>query len=146
MSVSLTALRWIARLSALLIAGGYVLLVAGEFLSPHSGNGPDLRAWSGIVLLTVTCAGMLLAWRWELPGAALSLASLIAFAVLIRFNRYTVHFVLALPGILFLADWLLRRRRPWTPAAGNYLMRWISLAGTAGGDHRSPPGQGNIHT
>ena len=111
----LTALRWIARLSALLIAGCYVFMVAGELLSPHSGNGPDLRAWSGIVLLTVTCAGMLLASRWELPGAALSLAALTAFTVLIKFNRYAVHFVFALPGILFLADGLLRRRRTLTP-------------------------------
>jgi hypothetical protein len=107
----LAALRWIARLSALLIAGGYVFMVVGELLSPHSGNGPDLRAWGGIVLLTVTCIGMLLAWRWELRGAALSLAALAAFTVLIRFNRHTVHFVLALPGFLFLADGLLRRRR-----------------------------------
>ena len=107
----LTALRWMARLSALLIAGGYVFMVVGELLSPHSGNGPDFRAWSGIVLLTVTCIGMLLAWRWELPGATLSLAALAAFTVLIKFNRYTIHFVLALPGILFMADALLRRRR-----------------------------------
>ena len=106
-------LRWIARLAALLIAGGYLLLVAGDFLSPHSGNGPDFRAWIGIILLTATCAGMLLAWRWELPGAALSLAALVAFTMLIRFNRYTVHVVLAIPGILFLTDWLLHRRRHW---------------------------------
>lgn len=110
MSVALAALRWIARLSGLLIAGGYVLLAGGELFSPQSGNSPNLREWSGIILLTVTCAGMLLAWRWELPGAALSLASLAAFAALIRFNRYTVHFVLAIPGILSLADWMLRRR------------------------------------
>jgi hypothetical protein len=52
---------------------------------------------------------MLLAWRWELAGAALSLASLVAFTMLIRMGHHTVLYVLAIPGTLFLADWLVRR-------------------------------------
>ena len=115
MPATFTTLRWIARLSALLVTGGFLLILAGELFSPHSGSGPDLRAWAGIVLLATTCVGMIVAWKWELPGAALSLLSLGAFTLLITFNRYTVHLVLATPGILFLADWLLRRR--WRQAA-----------------------------
>ena len=112
-------LRWIARLSGLLIAGGYVLLVIGEFANPHSGPPSTFVEWAGIALLTATCAGVLVAWRWELPGAVLSLASLIAFTAVVHFRHHTVHVVLAIPGILFLADWLLRRRRRVTPMAGN---------------------------
>ena len=111
-------LRWIARLSGLLIAGGYVLLVIGEFTNPHSGPPPTFVEWVGIGLLTATCAGMLVAWRWELLGAILSLASLAAFTAVIHFNRHTVHVVLAVPGVLFLADWLLRRRHTPTPMTG----------------------------
>ena len=106
----MVALRWLARLSALVIAGGFLLMVAGEMLSPHSNPPSHLREWVGILLLTSTCAGMLLAWRWELPGALLSLASLAVFTAVIVFRRHTVHMVLALPGLLFVADWLLRRR------------------------------------
>ena len=113
------ALRWIARLSALLIAGGYALLVIGEFANPHFGPPSMFVEWAGIALLTATCAGMLVAWRWELPGAILSLASLTAFTAVVHFRHHTVHVVLAIPGILFLADWLLRRRRRVTPMAGN---------------------------
>src|SRR5437868_5864202 len=104
------ALRWLARLSALVITGGFLLMVAGEMLSPHSNPPSHLREWVGILLLASTCVGMLLAWRWELPGALLSLASLAAFTAVIAFRRHTVHIVLALPGLLFLVDWLLRRR------------------------------------
>ncbi len=106
----MVALRWLARLSALVIAGGFLLIVAGEMLSPHSNPPSQLREWVGILLLASTCAGMLLAWRWELPGALLSLASLAAFTAFIAFRRHTVHMVLALPGLLFIADWLLSRR------------------------------------
>jgi hypothetical protein len=105
----LTILRWIARLSALFIGGAYVLMLAGEILTPHSGPPSTLIEWTGIVLITATCLGMLLAWRWELPGAALSLVSLIAFALLIRMGPHTVLYVLAVPGTLFLADAILRK-------------------------------------
>ena len=118
MPAPLNVLRWIARLSALLIAGGFLMIAAGDLFSPHVGSGPGPREWAGIALLAATCAGMLLAWRWELPGAGLSLLSLAGFTALITFNRHTVHLVLATPGILFLLDWLLRHnaRRVATPA------------------------------
>src|SRR5690349_19346012 len=93
-----TILRWIARLSALLIAGGFVVLVAGEMLAPHSAPPTKLIEWTGIALLTATCVGMLLAWRWELPGALMSLTALIAFSLLIKMGHHTVLFVFALPG------------------------------------------------
>jgi hypothetical protein len=117
--MSVLVLRWIARLSGLLIAGGYFLMVVGEFTNPHSGPPSTFVEWTGIVLLTATCAGMLVAWRWELPGAILSLASLAAFTAVVHFRQHTVHLVLAVPGLLFLADWLLRRRHTQTPLAGN---------------------------
>jgi hypothetical protein len=62
---------------------------------------------------------MLVAWRWELPGAILSLVSLVAFTAVIHFPQHKIHLVLAVPGLLFLADWLLRRRHTLRPMAGN---------------------------
>jgi hypothetical protein len=100
--------RWVARLSAVLVAGGFLFLVAGEMLSPHSGPPTHLREFAGIGLLAFAMAGMLLAWKWELPGALLSLGALATFVAVVRLNRYGVIAVIAIPGVLFLADWILR--------------------------------------
>jgi len=69
--------------------------------------------------LTGTCAGMLLAWRWELTGAIVSLVSLIGFTLLIRMNNHSMTVVLAVPGILYILDWFLHRHRTLSPLAGN---------------------------
>jgi len=117
MSVFAAVLRWLARLSGVVIAGGYVLLLAGEFLHPHSGPPSTLFEWGGLALLTATCAGMIIAWHWELQGAILSLTCLVAFTWLVGMNRYGVVAALAVPGVLFTADWLLRKLRTMRPVA-----------------------------
>ena len=103
-------LRWVARLTALLVAGSFFLLVAGEMLSPHSRTPTHFNEWFGIGLLMAAAAGMLLAWAWQLPGALLSLACLACWVAVIRTSRYGPIAVLAVPGLLFLTDWLLQRR------------------------------------
>jgi hypothetical protein len=105
------ATRWLARSAALLVAGAYLLLVAGEVLTPHSGPPTHLREWAGIALLSAAVAGMMLAWKWELPGALISLASLAVFVPLVHMRRYDVVAIAAVPGILFLLDWALRKWR-----------------------------------
>lgn len=112
-----TVLRWSARVSGLLIACFYVLMIVGEIRHPHSGSPATLLEWVGIALMAATCAGMLIAWRWQLAGAILSLASLVAFVILIRLRYYAVPLISAIPGILFLADWLVRRHRTLGPSA-----------------------------
>jgi hypothetical protein len=119
MSVLPAVVHWLARLSGLLIAGFFVFFAIGEFTTPHSGPSPTFLEGTGIARLTATCAGMLVAWRWELMGAALSLVSLIGFTLLIRVNNYSVTVVLAVPGILYILDWILRRHRTLSPLAGN---------------------------
>jgi len=119
MSFLPTAVRWLARLSGLLIAGFYIFFAVGELTTPHSGPSPTFIEGTGIALLTATCIGMLVAWRWELTGAAISLASLIGFTLLIHQNNHGVTIVLAMPGILYILDWLLHRRGMLSPLAGN---------------------------
>ena len=108
MSAFVAVLRWLARLSALVVAGGYFALVVGEIAASHSGGPATLRESAGIILISTTCLGMLVAWRWELAGSALSLAALTAFTLLIKMRHHGVLVVLAVPGFLFLGDWLLR--------------------------------------
>jgi len=109
--ISLT--RWTARVAALLVAGTYVMFVLGEFF-PHTHSGPPthFREWAGIVLLTSAIVAMLAAWKWELAGALVSLAALAAFVVVVRMRNYEVVAVVAIPGLLFACDWVLRRLVP----------------------------------
>ena len=105
-------LRWTARIAALMVAGIFVFFVAAEYINPHSGPPTKLREWVGIALMVLTVVGMLLAWKWELAGACVSLLSLAAFCILVPMNRYDyVIGVAAAPGILFLFDWTLRHFR-----------------------------------
>ena len=109
MSLTLTILRWSARLAGLLVAAGFVTLAVGEMMSPQSAPPSHLSEWTGIILLSLTCAGMLVAWKWELPGAVLSLGALGAFLCVIRMSRYGVICAFAVPGVLFLIDWYFHR-------------------------------------
>jgi len=104
--------RWIARSTAILVAGAYLFMVAGEFLYPHSGPPSQVREWLGIALLALSVAGMLLAWKWELPGAVLSLVALAIFVPVVHFHGSGIIGIVALPGILFLLSWAARHFRP----------------------------------
>jgi len=104
-------IHWAARCAAVLVAGSFLLLLAGEFFSPYAGLPTKLREWAGIVLLLAAIIGMLAAWKWELPGALLSLLTLGAFVKVAGMHRYGVVVFAATPGMLFLADCLLRHRR-----------------------------------
>jgi hypothetical protein len=115
MSVFLQAPRWLAKISALTITAGFLVLAGGEILASHSGGPSTFSEWTGILLLIVVSAGMMLAWRWELWGAVLSLTALCVFALVIRMGHYTV--LLAIPGWLFLLDWLLQRSAQPPPRA-----------------------------
>lgn len=107
--ILLTVLRWAARLASVLIAGVYLLLAFGELSGSHSGPPTELIEWTGMALVSIACLAPLAAWRRELPGAVASLAALLVFAALLRFREYYIHAVIAIPGLLFLLDWLLRR-------------------------------------
>ena len=111
MNTLLLVLRWAARLSALVIAGGYALLMVGEMSSSPSGPPSTLIEWAGILLLATAVIAMLIAWRWELLGGAISLAMLGVVALFIR-GSATFHrsiSVMAIPGVLYCIDWLVRR-------------------------------------
>lgn len=105
-------IHWAARCAALLVTGAFAVLLTGEFINPHSGPPTEFREWAGMVLLIAAIGGMLAAWRWELPGALWSLLSLAAFVTVVGFRRYDIVGFAAIPGILYLGDWLLRHKRP----------------------------------
>ena len=104
----LVAMRWAARGLSILVVGTFLYFLAGEMINPHSAPPSGFREWAGIVLLITSIASLVVAWKWELPGAAISLASLVAFVSIIRVNSYNVVVIAAIPGLLFLLDWTVR--------------------------------------
>jgi hypothetical protein len=100
--------HWSARIIALLVAAFFIFLIVGEFVAPHSRGPAGVKEWGLIILLVLSVIGMLLAWRWELPGAVLSLGALGLWASFVHIHRYPdVIALLAAPGLLFLSDWAL---------------------------------------
>jgi hypothetical protein len=102
-----SVIRWTARGTAALIAIGFVVFALGEPMDLSMSLG--FREWTGMVLLLGAVAAMLLAWKWEFPGALISLLALVAFAVVVHMRRYDVLAIAAIPNVLFLVDWMLRR-------------------------------------
>jgi hypothetical protein len=105
----LLLVRWTARASAVFLAGMYLFLVAGEFISPHSNPPTRLREWAGIALFTTGCLAPVLAWPWGLRFAFVSLASLALFIPVVQMHDYGVVAVAAVPAALLLLDGVLWR-------------------------------------
>ena len=105
--IALSVARWTARVTAVVIASVFLAFVLGEPRGSLWGIHP--REWAGMLLLFGGIVAMLLAWKWEFPAALISLFALGAFAAVVRIERYDVLAVIAIPNILFLLDWKLRR-------------------------------------
>ncbi len=112
-------LKWLPRLAALVVAGGFLTFVAGEFLYPHSGPPARFIEWLGIGLMSLGCLAPLLAWKWELEGALLSLSALAAFFFMVQMRSLAVVGVMGIPALLFVADWALRKTLKRPDQSGN---------------------------
>ncbi|MGB7438574.1 MAG: hypothetical protein WBR26_18420 [Candidatus Acidiferrum sp.] len=99
--------RWTARISAVLIAVAFFAFAAGEPMGSFASI--SLKDRIGMALLLGAIVSMVLAWKWELPAALVSLFALGAFTAVVHMNRYEVMVALVIPNLLFLMDWKLRR-------------------------------------
>jgi uncharacterized membrane protein YoaT (DUF817 family) len=100
-------IRWVARVAAFLIAGIFFAFVVGE--PAGSVRAIHGREWIGFLLLFASIGAMLVAWKWEFPAALISLFGLAAFAAVVHMNRFDVLVIAAIPNVLYLLDWKLRR-------------------------------------
>lgn len=114
-------LRWSARATSLCVLGWLALFAVGEKFDFAALAPID---WIQMLFFLWAAVGMILAWRWEARGAALSLLGLLAFHLAEwstsgRWPRGWAFPALAVPGVLFLASaWVGRGVRPPAGDAG----------------------------
>jgi len=104
--------RWTARITAATIGALFFAFVLGEPWGLGALRILNARSWVAMVFLFVAVVGMLVAWKWEYPAALISIFALAAFAAVVHINRYDVLIILAIPNLLYLVDWKLRRHHP----------------------------------
>jgi hypothetical protein len=96
--------RWAGRLLGLGIVGLVVLFLIGTGgFNPMNLGLPEALE---MVFLFTTCAGLLLAWRWEWMGGALAIAGVLLFQ-LVEFVTNGRLFNLWLFGAMLLAGALM---------------------------------------
>jgi hypothetical protein len=91
------------------------LFLVGEALPPHAEAVFKVRDILAMVFFPLgVCFGLGLAWRRELQGGIIAIGSVAAFYLILflfdgRFPRGPYFFLLASPGLLFLAAWGVER-------------------------------------
>lgn len=109
----IVGVRWFARATSVLSIGLLLLFIIGE------GSGPRAvasREWIGLLFFPFgVVVGMLVAWKRELLGSLLSIASLVCFYIVYGFilnGRLPGAWAFAAftsPAFFFLLTWLTER-------------------------------------
>jgi hypothetical protein len=106
-------IRWIARGWTIASIGFVLLIFIGEILFPHAEGSFRLRDVILFVFFPIgTFAGMILTWRRELLGGALTVGSMGGFYLALRimdgrFPPGPYFLLIAAPGFLFLSAWAM---------------------------------------
>ena len=115
----LTIIRWIARISGLLLVGFTIFMAVGYSLEERQRH-PDAPFLSGLAPLVIITfivwglglVGLLLGWWKEKQGGFLSLACFILVFILSLLNRegrsaLRPMLVFSIPSVLFIFHWLM---------------------------------------
>ena len=108
-----SVIRWIARIASI----GSLLLLAAFAFGPHERGHATAQEWVGLAFFPIGVAlGMLVAWRYEMTGALLSIGSLGAFYLIYGWwirgavPKGPYFLLFTAPAVLFLIAALLSRR------------------------------------
>ena len=105
-------LWWLTRvLSALIIVGSILLFIGYKvFPEPGEGNPITTKEIIGFCFVAIGFIGLILAWKWEIPGAIISLIAYAGLAVIYPMLLVPSPMYLW-PGtaILFVVLWERRR-------------------------------------
>jgi hypothetical protein len=99
------------RIGSIVVLGGVLVIYIGEgAFNPFRLSITEMIL---VVLFWISCAGLVVGWKWEGIGGAVSTLSLLAFFFVEyiqsgNFPRGWAFEIIALPGICFLLASLLR--------------------------------------
>lgn len=107
----LYGLRWFARIYSIASIALILLFFIGEEFNPAKIN---MKQWIGFLFFPIgVVAGMIIAWKHEGVGGAISIVSLISFYLVYglllnsRLWQGVAFIVFAFPGFLFSLYWLI---------------------------------------
>ncbi len=99
--------RWIARILSALIILFWGVMIVGSF----SSRPLPMRDRMGLTLMFAWLLGLALAWRWELAGAALTLAAFLIEAFFINWKVVAgLGMLPPITALLFLLCWWMGRQ------------------------------------
>ena len=107
--------RWIARILSVLIILFWVIMIVGSFLESIRGGHPSgplsMHDRMGLTLMFAWLLGLALAWKWELAGAALTLAAFLIQAFFINWRVVAgLGMLPPITALLFLLCWWMGRQ------------------------------------
>ena len=104
-----TIFRWTARIIGIVMVGLVLFIAIGSGV-PNIFTQPFIIQL-GFFSLAMLLMGIFLAWRWELVGGSMSLVGWVLFIMAERINwQHPLLFILlAVPSLLFLGSFFLRR-------------------------------------
>ena len=99
--------RWIARILSVLIILFWGVMIVGSF----SSRPLPMHDRMGLTLMFAWLLGLALAWRWELAGAALTLAAFLIEAFFINWRAVAgLGMLPPITALLFLLCWWMGRQ------------------------------------
>jgi len=111
---SVKIVRWIARIWSILVFTVTLLEIVTP--DPNATEPVPAADWFLLSLWGVAILGLLVAWRWELVGATVTIATMFIreLAWVILKGQWLVNFLIVWvfvvpPAILFLVAWSLER-------------------------------------
>jgi hypothetical protein len=109
-------LRWIARIWGIIIA--LVVVMIAVTPDPYAVRPPSGIEIFYLSLYAVSALGLLVAWKWELIGALISVMGILTQAISVSIREgfafmkiVPVELVFFIPAVLFIVCWTLSRRQ-----------------------------------
>jgi hypothetical protein len=111
-------LRWIARVWGIIIA--FVIIMIAVTPDPYATEPLKGIEAFYLGLYAVSALGLLIAWKWELIGALISIVAMLTQAISISIGEgfafyikgiVLVELVFFIPAILFIVCWKLSKRK-----------------------------------
>jgi hypothetical protein len=112
---SIKIIRWIARIWSILVFVVALLIIFSP--DPYATEPVPVADWFLLSLWGVAILGLLVAWRWELVGGIITIATMFIRELtwIILKGHWLVNFLIVWlfvvpPAILFLVAWGLERK------------------------------------